>query len=120
MRWGPPGRINEHQPAYALGKPADGLSRGERLLKAARFQRHTYLMSAASIAGMPPVITRNDCSGSVTHALDVAPRPKGQWPLRQYRHSERQLKSCGKAAHSTIAEAAHSKCLPLKIVKCAS
>ena len=52
--------------------------------------------------------------------LDVAPRPKGQWPLRQYRHSERQLKSCGKAAHSTIAEAAHSKCLPLKIVKCAS
>jgi len=26
-----PGRINEHQPVYALGKPADGLSRGERL-----------------------------------------------------------------------------------------
>ena len=24
-----PGRINEHQPAYALGKPADGLSRGD-------------------------------------------------------------------------------------------
>ena len=55
-----PGRINEHHPAYALGKPADGLSRGERLLNAARFQRHAYLMSAASIAGMPPVITRND------------------------------------------------------------
>ena len=48
------------KPAYALGKPADGLSRGERLLNAARFQRHAYLMSAAGIAGMPPVITRND------------------------------------------------------------
>ena len=36
-----PGRINEHQPAYALGKPADGLSRGEWLPNAARFQRHT-------------------------------------------------------------------------------
>ena len=46
---------------------------GERLPNAYRFQRHSYLMSAASIAGMPPVITRNDCSGSVTHALDVAP-----------------------------------------------
>jgi len=39
-----------------LGKPADGLSRGERLPNAARFQRGSYLMSAASIAGMPPVI----------------------------------------------------------------
>jgi len=51
-----PGRINEHQAAYVLGKPADGLSRGERLPNAARFQRGSYLMSAASIAGMPPVI----------------------------------------------------------------
>ena len=62
-----PGRINEHQPACALGKPADGLSRGEWLPNAAPSSVNL------NIAGMPPVITRNDCSGRVTHALDVAP-----------------------------------------------
>ena len=54
---------------------------GERLPNAYRFQRHSYLMSAASIAGRSPVFTRNDCSGSVPHALDVAlgivPRANG-------------------------------------------
>ena len=59
---------------------------GERLPNAYRFQRHSYLMSAASIAGRSPVFTRNDCSGSVPEMsrslLNIAKRPLPRLTLR--------------------------------------